>query len=301
MSLALGIDIGGTKMAYALVDTEGKIHAERTEPTDAQLGVESVLNRLAQHIHEILAGAPDAIDGIGIACPGPVDPARGMALNAVNLSWRNLPLVDGLRARGVQVNIALQNDVNALALGERTFGAARGVDDFVYLAIGTGLGAGAIASGCLINGATGSAMEVGHIVIDPDGPPCNCGKRGCVETFASGLGLAASMRAAGIPNPPPTGEILALARSGDPIARQAIDRAVSALGIAMAWCVTLLNPALFIIGGGLGKAAYDLLMPPAVDVMRVRVMPEAAAGLRFVPSQVASSALGAAAIVWQRT
>jgi glucokinase len=204
------------------------------------------------------------------------------------------------------VPIFAQNDVNAGTIGEYIFGAGRGVRDFVYLAAGTGLAGGAVLDGQLMNGARGFAMEVGHVSIDPQGRACNCGGHGCVEMYCSGKGLVAGANAYLADYPQSalasadelrTRTILDAARAGDPLALRLIDEAGSALGVVIAWSMIILAPPLIVIGGGLGNAAYDLLMERAQPTMLAHVAPVLKAP-QIVRSQVEVSALGAAALVW---
>jgi glucokinase len=302
-NIAIGVDLGGTKIAFAAVDRSGSILATHTEPTLAPEGADAVIGRIVSGINHVSVGF--SVAGIGIGAPGPV--VNGVALNAVNLGWRNVPLVDAVRSRiALDVPVWAQNDVNAGTVAELIFGAARGVSDFVYLAIGTGLGGGAVADGRLINGAGGFAMEVGHMSVDPAGRLCNCGNRGCVEMYCSGKGLVAGVREH-LRDAPQTAlvhaelntrAILEAARLGDTLALRVIDEAAEALGTTMAWCMMVLNPALIVIGGGLGIAAYDLLSERAQVAMSARLMPDLAPLLRVAPSQIESSALGAASLVW---
>lgn len=301
--IAIGVDIGGTKIAFAAVDRDGNILASYTESTLSQEGVDAVIGRIAKGIRQVSAGLQ--VVGVGIGCPGPV--VDGVSLNAVNLGWRNVPLVALVREQiASETPVWAENDVNAGAIAEGVFGAARGVRDFVFLAIGTGLGGGAVAEGRLINGVIGAAMEVGHMSLDPNGRACNCGNHGCVEMYCSGKGLLAGANAY-LPEYPNsvlantefhTREIIDAARAGDPLAARVLNDAANALGVTMAWCVMVLNPALVVTGGGLAAAADDLLFEQAQAVMRARLLPELAQRTQVARSQVESSALGAAALVW---
>ena len=301
--LAIGVDMGGTKIAFAAVDHDGNILASHTEPTLSQEGVDAVVGRIVTGIRQVSAGIQVA--GVGIGCPGPV--VDGVSLHAVNLGWRNVPLVALVREHiASSIPVWAENDVNAGAIAEGVFGAARGVRDFVFLAIGTGLGGGAVSDGHLINGIFGAAMEVGHMSLDPNGRTCNCGNHGCVEMYCSGKGLLAGANAYLTEYPDSvlantefhTREIIDAARSDDPLAKLVLDEAANALGVTMAWCVMVLNPALIVTGGGLAAAADDLLFEQAQVVMRARLIPELAERTRIARSQVESSALGAAALVW---
>ncbi len=305
--IAIGIDIGGTKIAFAAADRDGNILATHTESTLANEGVPAVIGRMAQGVTQVRAQLPadQPLAGIGMGVPGAV--VDGVAQNAVNLGWRDVPLVASVRAAiNLDVPVWAQNDVKIMAIAEGIFGAARGVRDFVFLALGTGLGGGAVSNGRLVNGASGFAMEMGHISLDPHGRGCNCGGTGCAEMYVSGKGLLAGANAH-LPAYPhsslATGEItthaiLDAARAGDPLACRVIDEAVEALGTVMAFSAAVLDPTLIVLGGGLGTAASDLIYARAADAMRSRLFPDLRGRIDVQPSQVESSALGAAALVW---
>lgn len=309
-SYAIGVDIGATKIALALIDRAGQALAVRHIATEAAAEFEAVVDRIGTEIEALPEVAPGIVAGIGVGCPGQVNPRKGTVRDAVNLGWQAVPLADRLRARlRTSRPIWLQTDTNAGALGEYFFGAARSCPNFVYLAIGSGLGAGAIANGQLITGATDSASEWGHLAIDPiNGQLCSCGLRGCAETVVSGPGLLAVTRQllksspdrAGWPerSDVTTGAVIEAARAGDPIGCAAFDRVGEWLGIVMAACVAALNPAQFVIGGGLGLAAFEELVPAAKRELRRRVLPKGHAHVTIVRSQVKSSAIGAACLVW---
>ena len=302
-TIAIGVDLGGTKIAFAAADRDGHILATHTEPTLCEQGVEAVIGRIITGIDQVKGD--HLVVGIGLDAPGAV--VDGIVINAVNLGWRNVPLVDLVRQRlAADLPVWAANDVNALTFGEMMFGTARGVRDFVYLAVGTGLGGGAVSGGRLINGVNGFAMELGHMSIDPNGRLCACGNHGCVEMYLAGKGLLASANTY-LPDYPQsvlagqaitTRAILDAARGNDPLALRVLDQAADALGQAMAWSVMVINPSLVVLGGGLGHAAGDLLFAPAADAMRARLIPELRPLIRVEPSQVESSALGAAALVW---
>jgi len=305
MALAVGIDIGGTKIALALIDEQGKTLASDQLPTGAAEGVEAVIGRVVQGAESMLRQANAPVAGIGIGAPGHVNPHTGVVRNAVNLGWDDVPLVDKVRQQ-VSVPVWLEKDANALALGEMYFGAARGCQDFVYIAIGTGLGGGAVVNGQVVSGANTNAMEIGHLSFDPDGRQCVCGQRGCVEMYVSGHGMQdgivehqpefpSSVLAQGTPT---TADLLDAARKGDPLAMAVMNEAGEWLGVMMACCAGLFNPAMFVLAGGLGHACADFVLPVAKNELSRRVLPATLEKLQIVESQVASSAVGAASLVW---
>jgi glucokinase len=306
--LAVGVDIGGTKIAFALVNEQGETVASEQLPTLPAEGSDAVINRLAVGIHLLLEKAQLPVAGIGVGCPGMVDPTTGMSYHAVNLGWKLVPLRDELRQRlGDGLPIWMHNDVKAGAIGERYFGAARGCDDFIYLAIGTGLGGAAVSGGRLIRGDNFFPMDVGHLSFNPEGRLCGCGQHGCVEMYASGNGLVAGVREhqdrfpdspLSGRNPLTTSDILQAAEAGDTLALAVLDEAALHLGMLLASSVAVLNPARLIIGGGLGAATFRWLLAGAQREMWRRVLPPLYEKLQIVQSQVSSSAVGAACLVW---
>ncbi len=305
--LAIGLDIGASKMAFAVVNGRGCILDHRTLPTSSGDSVDQTLDRIASQLEQLLA-AHERCAAIGIGVPGPVDSDQGLALNAVNLNWRELPLRDELAQRLARpLPIYVDNDVNVGAIGEMLFGAARGMTDFVYLAIGTGLGGAAVSKGTLLRGATHSEMEIGHVSIDPvKGRPCSCGLRGCLEMSISGKGLVAIARERIQDFPQSelsmddltTRSIIRRADQGDPLASLVLRQAAAALGVACAWCINLFNPESIVLGGGLIHALFHLLEKDMREALRVRCLPGSLEYTNIILSQHADAALGAAALVW---
>jgi glucokinase len=317
---AIGVDLGATKIAAALVGSQGEILAERRAATLPQEGPKAVAGRIAALCRQLLAPetAPQGLSlaGIGIGMPGLVDAAAGVVRNAVNLGWDEAPLAqlvhDALAADlGFSpVQVRLDNDTNVQALGEYIFGAAQDCDPFVYIGIGSGLGSGVFVNGGLLSGANHTAAELGHLVVDPAGRRCGCGLHGCVETVVSGPGLVATTQAWLARGDGPATQLLpegltaetvvAAAQGGDPLALAACGEAARWLGVALAAAVIVLNPARLVIGGGLGLAAYDLLVPGALAELKVRALAQSHDQLQVARAQVGSSAVGAAALIWHR-
>ncbi len=313
-TLAIGIDLGATKVAGTLVNEQGQMLAEARTLTEAKAGVTTVVAHITEIVAQLLAQAPrDAtIAGAGIGTPGLVDGAAGVVRDAVNLGWREVALAREVGASiaaqcGRALPVWVENDANSQAVGEFVFGAGRGLNDMALLAIGTGLGGAIIANRQLVAGATYTASEIGHIALDPDGGRlCACGLRGCVETVVSGPGLvknAQELLARGGTSALGAAfhaeDVVAAARQGDALAAAALTQSAQWLGIVLAMYVTLLNPAAIVIGGGLGLSAFDLLMPTARAELARRAIAPSLAHLQIVPAQVMSSAVGAAALVWQ--
>ncbi|KAB2903992.1 MAG: ROK family protein [Anaerolineae bacterium] len=302
MKTVIGVDIGGTKIDFILMNEQGTILDNYRLATAPEEGEDAVLNRIAQGIEHFLHSHTPA--GIGIGCPGYVDSVQGIVRNAVNLHWTEVKLVDAVRQRlDSKLPIFLQNDVNAAALGELYFGAAQNDKDVIYAAVGTGLGGAAIVNGSIVNGADGFAMEIGHLVIRPHGRLCRCGLHGCAEMYASGQGLLASVREYANEHPDTilnpdssTADILAAAKAGDSLGLRVFQDAAAALGYLFGICANFFNPRLIVIGGGLGMAAAEFLFEPARQEMQ-RCTPAASyQNLRLVPSQIERIAVGAACL-----
>lgn len=306
---AIGIDVGATKIASVLIGETGGIAASSQVPTRAEEGMQAVFDKVAAQVLELAQLSPGPVAGVGIGCPGKVDSDQGKVYNAINLGWAEVNLVEEINSRvGQDIPVWIQKDANLSALGEVYFGAGRGMQDFIYLGIGSGLGAGIISRGRLIVGGDWYAADVGHLSIDPEGALCVCGSRGCAETVASGPGLvrvtlqklatypARTVLASKIDLTP--ADVLAAAREGDALAMQALAEVGRVLGIVMSACTAILNPCRYVIGGGLGLAGFELIAPAAELELFRRTIPESRSLLDIVPSQVESPAVGAACLVW---
>lgn len=308
---AIGVDLGATKIAAALVSPEGEVLAATQRPTAQQRGVDAVLSDIARCVGELAEQSPQPVAGVGIGSPGQVITATGRVYSAVNLGWDDVDLAGGVRSRlDGNLPVWALKDTNASVLGEYYFGAARGCPDIIYLGIGSGLGGGLLANGELIIGRDSTAAEVGHLALDPCGRRCACGQLGCAETVISGPGLVAEARdlmakkAAGTLLPADVSltpaMILEAARQGDTLASLAVAHLSEWLGRIMAIGVALLNPAKIVLGGGLALAAFDLIVEPALEEMKSRVLSNSYRNLEVVPSGLESSAVGAACLVWHR-
>ncbi|MFZ5597150.1 MAG: ROK family protein [Bacillota bacterium] len=261
-----GVDLGGTKIYTALAGPGGEIMAEVRVPTGAGDGPDAVIGRILDTINRVSEMALPAgalLSAVGIGSPGPLDPASGVVFSSPNLpGWRCVPLRERLE-QSVGAKVFVDNDANLAALGEYRFGAGRGSSHMVYVTVSTGIGGGLILDGRLYRGAGGGAGEVGHTVVDPDGPLCGCGRAGCLEALASGTAMAArarelvdSGRGAGILREAGAdGEITAVsvaraAAAGDEEALGIIVRAGRYLGMGLANIINIFNPDRLVIGGG---------------------------------------------------
>ena len=307
------IDLGGTKI-YSAVLAEGEVLGEDLRPTDAQEGKEAVIARLVASLAAAANTAGVAhsdLAGVGVVAPGPVDWHTGHVMDPPNLpGWNDVALGPMLSER-LGTRVVLENDANAAALGEYVAGAGRGAAALLYITISTGIGGGIVLGGELYRGVSGAAGEVGHMVIEPDGPVCGCGNRGCLEALASGTALARAGREAlatgGAPilqrlvagsGAPVTSALIARAAGeGDEDARRILRAAARALGIGLGNLVNLLNPDLIVIGGGAAQIGSSLL-GPAEGVMRQIAFPGAAARVRLRPAALEFAAIqGVASLV----
>jgi glucokinase len=253
VSPTVGVDLGGTRIRAVAFDDELAPVGRAEAPTGAEESVEAVVARVAGCVTEALGGEAPA--GVGVGSAGLIDPWRGRVVLASNLGWRDVPLRDLLAAALGGATVRVDMDTNAAALAEARVGAARGLRHLLYVTVGTGVGGGEVLDGRIYRGATGGTGQIGHVVVDPDGPPCGCGGRGCVEVYASGAGIAARAREANVPGEPTTAGVFAAAAGGDPAAAAVIDAGADALGVALATYVNLNNPEAIVLGGGVADAS----------------------------------------------
>lgn len=278
--LRIGIDLGGTQVKLGLVDQRGVIVASHALDTDKNP------RALASMIGaSVRSWRNRPILGTGVGVAGDVDAGRGVVRFSPNLGWKNVALADLFRRAGVPGPVRFDNDANAAAWGAYHAELGACVDDLILLTLGTGVGGGLVLGGRLHRGATGTAGEIGHLVVDPRGPRCGCGNRGCLETYLGAKGLSAwaarADRTAGRRAAPSTPEELARrARSGDAVSLAAWDRAGRALGAALASLVNVLNPDLVMLTGGIARSAR-LFLPLARREMNARAFRTPARAVRF--------------------
>jgi glucokinase len=274
MSLTIGVDVGGTKVAAGVVDDSGRIIEKLRRSTPAARP-DSTVEVIAGAVTELLSR--HEVDAVGIGAAGFVDETRSTVLFAPNLAWRDEP-VEKLVEERIGRPVVVENDANAAAWAEAMLGAARGQDHMMLITVGTGIGAGIVVDGKLYRGRFGTAGEPGHYRVVPDGRLCGCGNRGCWEQYASGSALVAEARdfarrspeaavrllqlgggsAEGIDGP----AVTAAAREGDVGAVRCFDIVGGWLGAGLADLTAILDPGCFVIGGGVSEAG-ELLLGPA--------------------------------------
>jgi glucokinase len=281
---AIGVDLGGTKMLVGVVDSDQRVLHQSAE---ASLGrtTDELLGTLGDELVEARNACPDVV-GAGLGIPCTIDQKRGVAVNAVNLPIENVPIRDLMTER-LGLPVLIDNDANLALLAEHQFGAARGAENAVMLTIGTGIGGGLIIGGRLYHGSTGAGAELGHVVVDINGPPCqgSCPSNGCIEAVASGTALAREGREAAERRPDSVlGRALAAgeeitgksvtdaALAGDEVARDVVALIGRRIGTAAAGIANTFDPDVIVLGGGV-LAVGELLLEPARDELRSRALP----------------------------
>ena len=308
----IGIDIGGTKVAVGIVDANGGIAATARAPMVKDSHA-TMLESICAAVDDALAQTPARPDAIGIAVPGTVDRDQGIAVSAVNVGWRRLPLVALLQDRyGLPGVIA--NDANAGAWGEYALGAGRDVENLVYITVGTGIGGGIIEAGRVVRGS-GAAGEIGHILLSPGGPRCNCGVNGCLESLAAGPGIARRARLAAAEEPSAivqrltngdlknlTGEVARTAAdAGDPAMQAVWDETARWLAMGCQICQQLFAPERIVFGGGVMQDGGQLIQAIRAWFQRLAGSehPDVESYIRLAAFDEHAGILGAAALVLQ--
>lgn len=318
MNCYIGVDLGGTNLRAAIADTDtGQICHQRKCPTLAAEGQDAVIQRIVQLIRELIDAngvAACDIKGVGIGVPGTPDMDTGVIQFLPNLpgKWLNVPL-QAIVQEQVKLPVALINDVRAITLGEWTFGAGRGADTVVCLAIGTGIGGGVVMNGQFHLGIGGTAGEFGHQVVEINGLPCGCGGKGCLELYASGPAIAAmGVKEVMHGHTTRIGElvnhdlnrisaevIVQAAREGDPIAMGILQRVGMYLGIAVGNILGVISPQRIIFGGGVSHAG-DLLLTPIVQTVNERVHVIPVQKVEFVLAELGINGGLIGAALWAR-
>lgn len=296
------VDIGGTKIAVGLVDDDGRVLSRAECPTDAERGYTEALTRIESMLRASITAAGVELTGIGIGSTGPVDPFTG-EIGDVNFfpAWRGQnPVTDLGRSFGVRV--AMENDADAAALAEAAWGAGRNKKHLIYVTVGTGIGAGMVLHGQLYRGVDGAHEEMGHHVIDASGPLCTCGFHGCWESLAAGPAMVSWVESV-MPKDYPHREhltakrICELARQGDALARQAVDREARYLGLGLANLVTLFAPDAIVLGGSVMKSAVLFLEEIRATIRRCcRFVPYEKADVTLASLGDDANLIGAAAV-----
>ncbi len=302
MAMYLGLDFGGTKLAAGLADESGRLLAFGRRPTDPATGPAGAIAVLRSLI-ESFPSSGDGPVAVGISFGGPVDLTRRRTLLSHHgPGWEDFPLADRVEEIW-RFPVQLDNDANAAALGECRFGAARGHRHVLYLTVSTGIGAGIVLDGELYRGARGLSGELGHTIVLPDGPPCPCGKRGCLEAMASGPSIARAYQERLGPNAHDVSaeDVFRASATGDTRATETIERAIRFLGIGVANAVNVLDPDVVVIGGGVARAG-EALFGPLRETVQAFSAPSPPGAVPILPAALDDRAgvVGAIALVASR-
>ena len=322
---SIGVDLGGTKIAVALVDGKGRIGELHKYATDVEGGPDAITRQIVAGVKELQrsrgSGGSDTdpadfsagpVIGVGVGVAGQIQADSGLVHFAPNLDWREVPLKADLE-KALDLPVVVTNDVRAITWGEWLFGAGKGVDDLICMFVGTGIGGGVVAGGKMLAGSSNTAGEIGHITIDMHGPLCTCGNRGCLEVFAGGWAIGA--RAQNIARTHPeeakmllqladnkrenlTAEIVATAyHKSDPVALHLVGEATEALAAGMVSLINTFNPRLIILGGGVIDGLPEIIDQLDAKV-RWRCLSAAATRLGIVAARLGGEAgvVGAAAL-----
>ena len=272
---AIGVDLGGTKVEVARVDSAGRVHQRVRRPTDVRDGPAAIEAEIVAVVHELQGTASSRPVGVGVGVAGQIDPHHGIVRFAPNLGWRNVPFQEDL-SQALGLPVVVTNDVRAATWGEWLYGAGQGCDDLICLFVGTGIGGGVVSGGRVLTGCSNTAGELGHITVDLNGPQCTCGNGGCLEALAGGWAIARQARESISADPSAGAFLLKMAdgqlemmtakivfqssRAGDPLAKQLVGRVEEALIAGATSLVNAFNPCRLILGGGVIEG-----MPEMVD------------------------------------
>jgi len=303
-ALVAGIDIGGTNTAFGLVDSQGHIQDRSTLPTQSA-SAEDLVQEVSGEIKKMLLnlGSSFVLKGVGIGAPNG-NHFSGCIEYAPNLKWKGVIPLCSYFQNELLVPAVLMNDAKAAALGEMFFGGAKGMKDFLFITLGTGLGSGIVSNGSLIHGHDGLAGEMGHTIIVPGGRLCGCGRQGCLETYCSASGIRKTyLEKSGIIDSPEidSAYIFERARQGDPVAIDSFELTGQWLGLALANSVCYTSPQAIFLFGGLAKAG-DLIFHPVRKYFERNLLKIYQGKIEILPSQLNEGdapILGAASLLWK--
>lgn len=310
MKLAVGIDIGGTNTVFGLVSESGKCLVQNAIKTGDYPAVEDFVNEVQKGINALISQFNDSeIVGMGIGAPN-ANYYTGTIEHAPNLKWKGIVHLVNLFEAYFDFPISLTNDANAAAMGERIYGAAKGVNDLAMVTLGTGLGSGFVVNGELVYGHDGFAGELGHVIVEKNGRLCGCGNRGCLETYASATGIVKTAKEF-LKNsndsvlsdlPEISSKAIAdAALQGDKMALEIFDYTAEKLGFGLASMVAITSPKLIVLFGGLAQAG-DLILKPTKKYMEEYLLKTFRGKIDIVPSQLKAAdaaILGASSLAWQ--
>jgi glucokinase len=284
-----GIDLGGTQVRVALARSDGNLIASVKTKTPQLGSPQAMVDWAAAEIDK--HRGREKVRSIAIGAPGPIDIKRGVLVNPPNLPWRNVPLAAMLsRATGAAVHLA--NDADMAGLGEFHHGAGRGTKNMVYITWSTGVGGGLIIDGELRRGGHGTAGEIGHMIIDPNGPIDSCGQRGCLEVFCGGANLARETGHS-------AAELFAAAARGDKEARMVVERSARYMGMALISLTNAIDPEMFVMGGGVTRS-WALVEPTMIETLHSSPFIKPARRPRLRRARLGDRAGQVGAVEWAR-
>lgn len=254
MNYCLGIDIGGTKTALCISDLDGNIIKNSKFPTEAHLGVDSLIERIVGCYNDLCVKtniSKQNISFAGVACPGPLDLKKGRIVHIATMGFRDVP-IKAMLEKALDLPVFLENDANCAALAESEIGVGKGAESLVYVTISTGIGCGITINGKILSGAYSSAGEVGHLTVVPDGKSCSCGKKGCLELYSSGTSIsktASEFKGFNID----TKEVFALAATGDKDMTDIVEDATKKLALGISHIIQIIDPEVIVLGGSVTK------------------------------------------------
>ena len=287
-SNVIGVDVGGTKILAGVVGREGNVarHREFATPKESEA---ALLDGLEAAVRDLL---DENVVAVGFGVPSRIDQRAGVAIGSVNIPLVGVPLRDEMNKR-LELPVAIENDANAAAIAEWKAGAARGASDVVMITLGTGVGGGLILDGKLFSGAHGSAGEIGHTILDPDGPLDTCGQHGCVEVFCGGRSLAKQTGK-------PASQLFESAAAGDPDSMRAVLEAARYMGHALINLTNLFDPEVIVMGGGITQS-WEQVRPVLEEVLRGSPFIGAARRPRVAHAQLGDDAGLTGALAWARS
>lgn len=301
--LSVGVDIGGTNSVIGVVDSEGTILCESNISSTAYPEIDDYVAALCGEIHTLLATAGEyKLVGIGIGAPN-ANYYRGTIECAANLLWKGIvPLVDKIKKHFPDAKVVMTNDANAAAIGEMVYGGAKGMRDFVVVTLGTGLGSGFVANGQLIYGSDSFAGELGHVIVKEEGRTCGCGRKGCLEAYASAGGIVRTyMEISGSQEHGiTTAEVSRRAHQGDKAALETYEQTGRILGLALANAVAITSPEAIFFFGGVAKAGA-LILEPTKRYMEQYLLCNYRDKVKLLLSSIEgknAAVLGASGLVW---
>lgn len=314
---AVGVDLGGTKIELGIVDESGRLHRAIRIETRVHEGPRAIQDQIIANIHDLIEQCKIPIIGIGIGAAGQIHPKTGEVIFAPNLNWHHVPLQETME-KALHLPVQIVNDVRAITFGEWLYGAGKGCEHLLCVFVGTGIGSGVVSGGRMLTGCSNTFGEVGHMTVDFNGPLCTCGKRGCLEVFAGGWGIAARAQEAIKENTEKNGSkmLLKLAndhldavtakiviqayQSGNELAKKIIDQAERSLIAGLASMVNGFNPCRIILGGGLIEGLPEFIDSLNEGVRKI-ALKAAAESLEIVKAKlgIEVGVIGAAAAIFQ--